>query len=53
MTYMMTHVLMGVTPMEYYLAYVASSRHTSKGTKNKAQDARVPLEAMTIEVNAK
>ena len=52
MTYMMPYVLLGVTPIEYYLAYVSSSRNTSKGTKTKAQDARLTLEAITIEVNA-
>ena len=51
MTYMLTHGLMGVMPIEFYLDYVASIWHTSNGTENKVQDARVMLEEITIEVN--
>ena len=40
MTYMLTHVLLGMTPIDYYLACVASSQQDSEGTKTKAQDAR-------------
>ena len=51
MTYMLTHGLMGVMPIEFYLAYVDSIRHTSEGTKNKVQESKVMLEEITIEVN--
>ena len=50
---MLTHVLLGMTPIGCYLAYIASSRHTSKGAKTAAQDAIVMLEAITVEVNSK
>ena len=50
---MLTHVLMGVMPIGYYLDYVASIHHTREGTKTAAQDARGTLEAITIEVNSK
>ena len=53
MTYMLIYVLLGMTHIAYYLAYVASFRHTSERTKNTAQDASVTLEAITIEVNSK
>ena len=53
MTYIMTHVLLGVMNIDYSLAYVASSRHTSKGNKTAAQDAIMTLKAITIEVNTK
>ena len=49
---MLIHVFLGVTPIDYSLAYVASIWHTSEGTKNKAQDAIVTQEAITIEANA-
>ena len=51
MAYMQKNIFLGVTPIDYSLAYVASIWHTSKGTKTAAQDARVTLEA--IEVNSK
>ena len=50
---MMTHVLLDMTPNDYYLAYVASSRHTSKATKTAAQDASVTLKVITIEIKEK
>ena len=50
---MLTHVLLGVTPIVYSLAYVDSSQHTSEGTKNMAQYASVTLEEITNEVNDK
>ena len=43
MTYMLTNVFLGMTPIDYYLDYFASSRYTSKGTKTASQDARVTL----------
>ena len=52
MTYMMTHVFLGVTPIYYSLAYVASIWNNSEGTKTKAQYAIVTQEAITIEANA-
>ena len=53
MTYILTHVLLGMTPIDYYLAYVSSIRNTIEGDGTAAQGARVTLEAITIEVNAK
>ena len=53
MTYRSTHVFLGVTLIDYSLAYVASICHTIKGTKIAAQNASVTIEAITIEVNAK
>ena len=53
MTYILTYVLLDVTTIVYYLAYVAPSRHTSEGTENAAQYASVAIEEITIEVNAK
>ena len=53
MTYILTNVLIEVTPIIYSLVYVASSRNTSKGSKTAAQDAIVMLEEITIEVNSK
>ena len=50
---MLTHVLLGVTPIDYSLAEVDSRQHTIKGTKTAVQDASVVLEAINIEVNAK
>ena len=50
MTYMLTHVFLSVTPIEYSLAYAASNRHNREGTKTKGQDVRVTLEEITIEV---
>ena len=50
---MLTHVLMGESHIDYSLAYVASGGHTSKGTKTAVQDARLALETITIEENAK
>ena len=31
MTYMLTHVLLGVTPIDHFLDYVVSIRHTGEG----------------------
>ena len=42
---------LGVTPIDYSLAYVDSGQKTSEGTKTKAQDEIVAIEAITIEVN--
>ena len=49
---MLTHVLLGVTPIDYSLAYIASYHHTSKGKKTATQDVSMMLEAIAIEVNA-
>ena len=53
MTSMLAHFLLAVTPIDYSLAYVASSRHTGKGGKTTAQDTSVTKEAITNEVNSK
>ena len=53
MTYMLTHVFLGMTPIVKYLAHVASSQRTSERTKTAEQDSRVTLEVITIEVNSK
>ena len=53
MTYMTTHVFLGLKPIDQPLFYVTSSRNASKGTETMAQDASVILEAINIEVNSK
>ena len=53
MTYMLTHVLIGVKPIDNSLAYVSLSQHNIEGAKTAAQGASVTLEAITFEVNAK
>ena len=53
MTYMLTHFLLGMTPIDYPLTYVASIRHTNKGEKTAAQETSGTLQAIIIEVNTK
>ena len=53
MTYILTHVLLVVTPIYYSLYYVASSLHTNKGKKTVSQYASVTLNEINIVVNAK
>ena len=45
--------LLDVTHIDYSLAYAASSRYSSEGEKTEAQDTRVTIEAINIEVNSK
>ena len=48
MTYILTHDLLGVTPIDYFLVYTASSRYTIEGTKTEARDTIVTLEEIII-----